>query len=724
MNRKMAKYLITVGLIGVFGFFALSFLFGMTPIKQVRVENNTRKMVIEGNYLYLSKDDGSIEIVNIQDPENFQIVGQFQGNETLLQNAKTNNYQNSIVVENTNMYLANNRLAIYDISNATSPSCIGVFLEDLTTSDLLIKQNYLFLSDHKMGILVIDVSNPLSPVVVNQVNQSRGVHCMAISGEKLFYSTSERIYVLDITNPTAIKEVGSTLFELRGGYYTKMLIENELLYFRRSTQLEIYQIDTSSNLELMSKTEMNTNALENKMEISENKLLCISYNSLIQVDISDPTNPRIQTPLPQMEIGQNNYISTFAVKGEYIYTANYVSIEINKIQNDTPIWIFICFIMVGLSALLGISSSLSQKKKNLMQKGSSRAEVEKKISIGLFGDWLFLWGIWITLLNSGSQGAPIILFYGSPFIILNIVRIRKNMKNLNKPNIKSTKGWNLGLGIINSGVTFFIPTISNLFFTQINLYKIVPFIILILGILISLFGHLSTGKIIDEGYVNELDQGEQLLEKFIIIMKTNGTIEQSKVAKILSISENELSKKLMEWIEDFPFKIKGKMIKADNLSEFTNILDNKFDDWELKEKSKDGKIETNRRQVFPKEIKADNNQILQNKNIMETNQELINKRPIQINNIQGSVQKIDWGFIEFKKLMKKSRQIEFSDLTHLLNISEYDLMRNLLDWMEKLPLKFKGDIIIVDENSIINANLDDNFSEWKLNEQTKEGKVE
>jgi hypothetical protein len=82
-----------------------------------------------------------------------------------------------------------------------------------------------------------------------------------------------------------------------------------------------------------------------------------------------------------------------------------------------------------------------------------------------------------------------------------------------------------------------------------------------------------------------------LLAKFKNIFKKTNEILQSEVASKLGITERELSLKLFEWNDFFPFKIDGDMIVVEDISTFISAVDKKFVEWETKEKLKDGKLE-------------------------------------------------------------------------------------------------------------------------------------
>ncbi len=86
---------------------------------------------------------------------------------------------------------------------------------------------------------------------------------------------------------------------------------------------------------------------------------------------------------------------------------------------------------------------------------------------------------------------------------------------------------------------------------------------------------------------------KELLEKFKKLAKISHRINESKMAKILGLSSEQLLEKLMEWGEKFPIKIEGESIiieDSDALDSYTDALDKQFASWTGSERVKEGKL--------------------------------------------------------------------------------------------------------------------------------------
>nr|MDO8115093.1 hypothetical protein [Candidatus Sigynarchaeota archaeon] len=71
---------------------------------------------------------------------------------------------------------------------------------------------------------------------------------------------------------------------------------------------------------------------------------------------------------------------------------------------------------------------------------------------------------------------------------------------------------------------------------------------------------------------NDMD----LLRKFQKIIKMASRVKKNDVAEALGLPDEELFVKLMDWSDQFPFKIDGDMIVVDDSAGFVNALDRQF----------------------------------------------------------------------------------------------------------------------------------------------------
>lgn len=88
----------------------------------------------------------------------------------------------------------------------------------------------------------------------------------------------------------------------------------------------------------------------------------------------------------------------------------------------------------------------------------------------------------------------------------------------------------------------------------------------------------------------EQQRDQDLLFQFKNIMRISQQIKRNDVARALSIPETELLQRLIQWGDQYPFKIDKDIIIVEDLSKFVSVLDNQFEEWDKYEQLNDGKI--------------------------------------------------------------------------------------------------------------------------------------
>jgi hypothetical protein len=83
---------------------------------------------------------------------------------------------------------------------------------------LHVKDNYLFISEAKKGVHIIDNSNPSNPVKTSFL-EIPGVVDMAVKNNTLYVDSYMDVVALDISNPTAVKEIGRTKDIFQNGLF-------------------------------------------------------------------------------------------------------------------------------------------------------------------------------------------------------------------------------------------------------------------------------------------------------------------------------------------------------------------------------------------------------------------------------------------------------------------------------------------------------------------------
>lgn len=158
---------------------------------------NAEDVVLIGDYAYVSRSAGGIDVVDVATPSTPVVVG----------NVATAGSAFEIMAEGGFLYVTDSveGLGIYDLSNPASPTPVatGVFAEPL--DGLALADGKAYLKGAGSGNFhVVDVSNPASPVI-------EGSASLAVGGSRILaLSGHDRVYALFDESP------GSNNGALRG----------------------------------------------------------------------------------------------------------------------------------------------------------------------------------------------------------------------------------------------------------------------------------------------------------------------------------------------------------------------------------------------------------------------------------------------------------------------------------------------------------------------------
>jgi len=182
--------------------------------------------------------------------------------------------------------------------------------------NVVVKDRYAFAIFNSLGF-VIDVSDPASPKMVNQIIPVN-INKLYLSGNILFLMSNDGIHIVDVTNPLEIEELSF--------YKTKVnniFVDGEYVYIA-GYNLKILNINNPSEPSLVSS--LNTGTVDD-IYVADNYVYLLGPGILI-IDVSDITSP-IQVASYSTYRANNMY-----VKDDYIYLSKfYTALEIVDISD-------------------------------------------------------------------------------------------------------------------------------------------------------------------------------------------------------------------------------------------------------------------------------------------------------------------------------------------------------------------------------------------------------
>ncbi|MCD4730640.1 MAG: hypothetical protein K8R74_08575, partial [Bacteroidales bacterium] len=152
------------------------------------------------NYAFLAASSKGLVIVDISDSKKTQIIGQYNGDGDV----------SGVKVIGDYCYLLDykNNFQIIDISKPSKPFKIGSY--KILGRDLLIKEEFAFISDPSNGLTILDISDPENIKKVSVINNTKGAAGMSVDGEFLFLgSFNNWVQVFNISNLISPKFITS-----------------------------------------------------------------------------------------------------------------------------------------------------------------------------------------------------------------------------------------------------------------------------------------------------------------------------------------------------------------------------------------------------------------------------------------------------------------------------------------------------------------------------------
>ncbi|MFM6407060.1 MAG: hypothetical protein ACKPGT_21250, partial [Microcystis sp.] len=121
---------------------------------------------VVGNYAYVADGSSGLQIIDISNPSNPTFLGNYANFGAVLGVQVVGNYA----------YLVNNgasSLQIIDISNPTNPILKGSYDDDYDPAfGLQVVGNYAYVADGESGLKIIDISNPTNPILKGSYDTS------------------------------------------------------------------------------------------------------------------------------------------------------------------------------------------------------------------------------------------------------------------------------------------------------------------------------------------------------------------------------------------------------------------------------------------------------------------------------------------------------------------------------------------------------------------------
>jgi len=171
---------------------------------------NLNSYVIVGNLAYAASD-GGLQIIDISDPTAPELIGQYPTSTPLGGVAVWNGHlyvREKGYFDNSTHSQIGAGLRVFDVSAPSSPKLIGSFPLTEDGGRISVTSGYLFDGAYEPELLVLDVSNPKSPVEVAGYKARGWLSTFGVFGRHAYFADSFGLGLLDITPLLASLRIG------------------------------------------------------------------------------------------------------------------------------------------------------------------------------------------------------------------------------------------------------------------------------------------------------------------------------------------------------------------------------------------------------------------------------------------------------------------------------------------------------------------------------------
>ena len=282
-------------------------------LSEIQAQGLTYKPILKDSFLFIATGRGGVEIWNISNLRN----PVFRNRIPMMAD---------IFLKDTFLYaISNDSFKIFSIANIMNPYLIGTCRDSGFT--VFVSGNYAYLGD-RWGLYILDVSDPRNPVRINTLSDGAKVGAIWVEGNLCYYTLSypeSRFIIANVADPRNPFEVGR-LNGVSGGDIYKMY------YFVYLPGFDI--IDVSDPSFPIRISHLDLPGWENGVWVNNpfgKAFVADDWEGLQIIDISDPTNPRVDTSLLKAD-----YSYDLVVDRNYAYIANYAcGLKIIDVSNPT-----------------------------------------------------------------------------------------------------------------------------------------------------------------------------------------------------------------------------------------------------------------------------------------------------------------------------------------------------------------------------------------------------
>lgn len=267
-------------------------------------------IVISGTRAYVQPYSGNLTVVDISDPAAPSVVG------TVPNTTPPNEDANNLAISNGVLYACvrvgiAGQLMLFDVgTDPDHPALIATYATDAAVNGVRVSGTTAYLTDEGEGVIMLDCSNPASPVRVGDIPGPEWMRKEALDGDLLYVTDKwHGLSILDVSDPNHIPMNPVASYDSGGDENWGIVVQDGLAYLSAGTAgLEILDVSNPASPALVGEfpipsfvTHFDDVAVSNGVAYvgaSWGSGVCASF--LLSLDVEDPANVQL---LDSVQIG-------------------------------------------------------------------------------------------------------------------------------------------------------------------------------------------------------------------------------------------------------------------------------------------------------------------------------------------------------------------------------------------------------------------------------------
>jgi hypothetical protein len=224
-------------------------------------------------------------------------------------------YANGVAVNGNFAYVAagGSGLQVVDVSNRNAPQVVASLALTGNSNGVRLLGNFAYVAGGSAGLQAVDISNPLAPVLRGSFGTGVNALNVAVSGTRAYVANTSNLFVVDVTNPAAMKQV--SVLPLAGTIQGVAVDPVRKLAVVAAGTTGIYVVDVSNPAAPMTLGSVSTgNATQ--VAIQGNYAFVADYfNSTTSVDITTPSAPAVRSNITDPNLG--GFLTDIVLSGKF-----------------------------------------------------------------------------------------------------------------------------------------------------------------------------------------------------------------------------------------------------------------------------------------------------------------------------------------------------------------------------------------------------------------------